>query len=189
MEANDEQMYGLSGYFFEGAEKLLEIWFGREDAYGEEHLLDELDDYQSISTIIRIGEEDDEEKMSNDSEDETIEYFKKSAIKLASSDQLSASTEATVDRKLDTADLRRIPRDALEQLCQVIKCEIISSRKDEFVDSYVLSESSMFVAKNRFLVKTCGNTVLLKCLRPLLYLVRLYTSFDKVSRFRTISRL
>lgn len=176
MEAN-EQMYGLSGYFFEGAEKLLEIWFGCEDAYGQEHLLDELD-YQSISTIIRIAEDDDLEKMSNDSEDETIEHFKSASKLPPVGDKLS--TETAVDRKLDTADLRRIPRAALEQLCQVVKCEIISSRKDEFVDSYVLSESSMFVAKNRFLVKTCGNTVLLKCLRPLLYLVRQYTSFDKV---------
>ena len=183
MEAN-EKMYGLSTCFFEGAEKLLEIWFGNDDGY------DELDDYQSISTIIRTAEDEEEEKMSNDSgEDESIFYFKNA--KLASGgDQLSGelrttdlrSTELrTVERKLDTADLRRIPRGALDQLCQVVKCEIISSRKDEFVDSYVLSESSMFVSKNRFLMKTCGNTVLLKCLRPLLYLVKEYTSFDKVS--------
>ena len=114
MEAN-EKMYGLSTCFFEGAEKLLEVWFGTDDGYGEP-LLDELDDYQNISTIIRLGEDDEEEKMSSDSgEDDSIFYFK-NPNKASAGDPLRA-----VDRKVNTADLRRIPREALEQFCQVVK--------------------------------------------------------------------
>lgn len=38
----------------------------------------------------------------------------------------------------------------------------------------------MFVAKRRFIIKTCGTTTLLKCVKPLLFLVEKYTSFDEV---------
>lgn len=190
MEATDK-MYGLSS-FFEGAEKLLEIWFGNDDQYGE--TLDEFDDYQNLSSIIRISEDEDDEKMSNSDsgEDESIFYNFKQQSTIDKDQSIESDALTVLDnggkssKSKDTADLRRIPREALEQLLQIVKCEIISSRKNEFIDSYVLSESSMFIAKNRFLIKTCGNTVLLKCLKPLLYLVREYTSFDKVRSDRAI---
>ena len=171
MEVN-ENMFGFNS-FFEGCEKLLEIWFGNDEYGDEENLLDEFDDYQNISTIIRLNEDDEEEKLSNDSgEEESICYFKKSTAN-TTGNELSSLNK-------DSYDLRRIPREALEQLLQIVKCEIISSRKSEQIDTYVLSESSLFVSRNRFLIKTCGTTVLLKCLKPLLYLVKEYTSFDKV---------
>ena len=34
------------------------------------------------------------------------------------------------------------------------------------------SESSMFVSQNRFILKTCGRTTLLRAIKPLLQLVR-----------------
>ena len=42
------------------------------------------------------------------------------------------------------------------------------------------SESSMFVAKNRIIIKTCGSTTLLRCVEPLLYLVKQVAGFDQV---------
>ena len=38
----------------------------------------------------------------------------------------------------------------------------------------------MFVSKNRFIIKTCGSTVLLRCIEPLLYLVKEIAGFDEV---------
>lgn len=85
------------------------------------------------------------------------------------------------DSALDSkADLRLIPRKAWESMLSLVKCEIISFKKNEHLDAYVLSESSMFVSKNRIILKTCGSTAPLSCLEALLYLVKQFTSYEEV---------
>lgn len=68
------------------------------------------------------------------------------------------------------SDLRSIPLLIWQNLLKVVKCEIISSTQNDEVDAYVLSESSMFVSKRRWILKTCGTTTPLACLKPLLQL-------------------
>ncbi|XP_035212859.1 S-adenosylmethionine decarboxylase proenzyme-like isoform X2 [Stegodyphus dumicola] len=45
---------------------------------------------------------------------------------------------------------------------------------------FIPCESSLFVSKNRIILKTCGSTTLLQAVKPLIYVVRDYTDFDMV---------
>ncbi|CAG9773674.1 unnamed protein product [Ceutorhynchus assimilis] len=87
---------------------------------------------------------------------------------------------ATHDANEKNSDLRKIPRSKLESLLKIVRCEIISSVKNDHIDAYVLSESSMFVSKRRFILKTCGTTTPLLCLQPLLLLAEQYAGFTEV---------
>eukprot|EP00069_Balaena_mysticetus_P003539 bmy_16868T0 len=58
-----------------------------------------------------------------------------------------------------SGDLRTIPRSEWDILLKDVQCSIISVTKTDKQEAYVLSESSMFVSKRRFILKTCGITV------------------------------
>ncbi|XP_025829596.1 S-adenosylmethionine decarboxylase proenzyme isoform X4 [Agrilus planipennis] len=87
---------------------------------------------------------------------------------------------STNDNNSKHADLRKIPRSRLESLLKIVRCEIISFCSNDQIDAYVLSESSMFISKRRFILKTCGTTTPLLCLQPLLLLVEQYAGFTDV---------
>ncbi|KAH8281600.1 hypothetical protein KR054_001760 [Drosophila jambulina] len=70
----------------------------------------------------------------------------------------------------DENDLRKISRSDWENVLGNVNCEIISTSKNDTIDAFVLSESSMFVSKRRWILKTCGTTTPLKCLSLLLKL-------------------
>ncbi|XP_032232469.2 S-adenosylmethionine decarboxylase proenzyme isoform X2 [Nematostella vectensis] len=67
-------------------------------------------------------------------------------------------------------DLREIPRQKWEKILQLVNCQIISEKRNEDMISYLLSESSMFISKERIILKTCGTTTLLYSIKPLLNL-------------------
>ncbi|KAH8387383.1 hypothetical protein KR093_006724 [Drosophila rubida] len=71
---------------------------------------------------------------------------------------------------MPTGDLRNITRNQWEDLLRHVKCEIISFAQNEHIDAFLLSESSMFVSRRRWILKTCGTTTPLKCLEQLLQL-------------------
>uniref|UniRef100_A0A914VN07 S-adenosylmethionine decarboxylase proenzyme n=1 Tax=Plectus sambesii TaxID=2011161 RepID=A0A914VN07_9BILA len=76
--------------------------------------------------------------------------------------------------------LRVIPYNELTELLDLAHCQIISSRSNEKVDAYVLSESSCFVSDSRFILKTCGTTRLLDTVGRLLDLAREYCGLNSV---------
>lgn len=78
------------------------------------------------------------------------------------------------------ADLRKIPRAMWDALLKTVRCEIISFTRNEQIDAYVLSESSMFVSKRRWILKTCGTTTPLQCLEPLLRLASEIAGYGEI---------
>ncbi|GBF89555.1 S-adenosylmethionine decarboxylase [Raphidocelis subcapitata] len=64
--------------------------------------------------------------------------------------------------------LRALPRSALDELMGLAACTIVSSRTNQHLDAYVLSESSLFVYPTKWVLKTCGTTKLLSAVPRLL---------------------
>lgn len=68
--------------------------------------------------------------------------------------------------------LREIPQERWQHILDVIKCQVVSKTSNEYFDSYVLSESSLFVYPFKVVLKTCGTTITLLCLEPLLRMAK-----------------
>ncbi|XP_038077613.1 S-adenosylmethionine decarboxylase proenzyme-like [Patiria miniata] len=81
-----------------------------------------------------------------------------------------------------TPDLKVIPRERLVELMKLVHCEIVSEKCRDEHHAYVLSESSMFLSKERFILKTCGTTTLLSAIEPILKLAKDFCGFT----FKTV---
>uniref|UniRef100_A0A0D9WCL7 S-adenosylmethionine decarboxylase proenzyme n=1 Tax=Leersia perrieri TaxID=77586 RepID=A0A0D9WCL7_9ORYZ len=64
--------------------------------------------------------------------------------------------------------LRLLPVEAIEEVLAAAQCAVVSAAGNAAMDSYVLSESSLFVYPCRVVLKTCGTTSLLRALPVLL---------------------
>lgn len=64
--------------------------------------------------------------------------------------------------------LRSLSRNKLDAICKAARCTIMSQISNHYCDAYVLSESSLFVYKNKLIMKTCGTTTLLRCIGTIL---------------------
>ncbi|KAA8527530.1 hypothetical protein F0562_034755 [Nyssa sinensis] len=65
--------------------------------------------------------------------------------------------------------LRQLDFESLEEVLHAVQCTVVSAVGNQFFDSYVLSESSLFVYPTKIIIKTCGTTQLLKSIRPLIH--------------------
>ena len=94
-------------------------------------------------------------------------------ISSGSADRVFEGVEKRIEIRFDVptedpAGLRAIPRVELDDICEASKCTIIHSEPDTCFDSYILSESSLFVFRDRIMIKTCGTTLPLNGVEPIL---------------------
>jgi len=61
-----------------------------------------------------------------------------------------------------TEGLRTVSRDEWTDILRDAQCSILSAKSNDYFDSYLLSESSLFIFSTKFMIKTCGTTTLLK---------------------------
>ncbi|XP_058736523.1 S-adenosylmethionine decarboxylase proenzyme-like [Vicia villosa] len=66
--------------------------------------------------------------------------------------------------------LRALAKDQLDEILNPAECTIVDSLSNDYVDSYVLSESSLFVYAYKLIIKTCGTTKLLLSIPAILKL-------------------
>lgn len=66
-----------------------------------------------------------------------------------------------------TRGLRVLTRTQWDKLLITAKCCILDACSNDYFDSYVLSESSLFVYNWKLIIKTCGKTTLLRLIPPL----------------------
>ncbi len=71
-------------------------------------------------------------------------------------------------------------RDLIEDVLNLVNCKVLQYAQSATTDTYVLSESSMFIFRTHFVLKTCGETTLLHAVQPILELARDYCGFDNV---------
>ncbi|MCO5565222.1 hypothetical protein L7F22_018895 [Adiantum nelumboides] len=64
--------------------------------------------------------------------------------------------------------LRALFRSDIEQILSVAECTIVSELSNAEVDTYVLSESSLFIYPFKLVIKTCGTTKLLNAIPVIL---------------------
>jgi len=62
---------------------------------------------------------------------------------------------------------RQLDRSALDTICGAADCSIISHLSNAHLDAYILTDSSLFVYKSHIVLKTYGQTTLLRCLDTL----------------------
>lgn len=82
---------------------------------------------------------------------------------------LDGVIRAPVDPKPgEKIGLRQLNRDEVARICARARCSILSSISNQYLDAYVLSESSLFIYPYMLVLKTCGTTTLLRCISLLI---------------------
>lgn len=125
----------------------------------------------------------DEEKISTRSVEVTLSVHPTTKTNLASKEDIGSSEESNEKnlfyfegvekivevyfsslKKQNIRGLRDIKRTVWDDILREGKCSILVKDSNSYCDSYILSESSLFVYPNKVIIKTCGKTTPLSCI-------------------------
>lgn len=152
-----EGTYDAAGHeFYEGAEKSLELLFVDESAEFAD-VFDDSDDSDCVITDASVESDGSDEMLSG-----------------------APAPKKMKKKETRNVGLRRIPLERLEELLDLVHCTILHKSHHAYLDSYVLSESSMFVSSHRIFLKTCGQTSLLPAVPLILELAKTYAGLTEV---------
>jgi len=163
--------YSAQAGCFEGPEKLLEIWFSPSPYHLARH--------QKLR-----GYDECEYELSDDSAPQSPTQ---SGSDLSDDDSSRFSPEPIRREQHGNFNayqmgLRTISKLVWDDMLAIVKCTVLNVIKNENVDAYLLSESSMFVYPHKLILKTCGTTTLLMALPRILELAKELCGFEKVWR-------
>ncbi|TIA90403.1 hypothetical protein E3P99_01572 [Wallemia hederae] len=80
--------------------------------------------------------------------------------------------------QVNGSGLRTVKREIWESMLDLVNCQVLSVIEGDCIDAYLLSESSLFVAPHRLILKTCGTTTLLLGLERILEIAREHCSLQ-----------
>ncbi|KAG2183340.1 hypothetical protein INT43_006345 [Umbelopsis isabellina] len=162
--------YSAQAGCFEGPEKLLEIWFSPSPYHIARH--QKLDGYNESDCELSDDStpQSPTQSTSDSSDQEDPTRFSPEPVR---------RDHATA---YDASGLRTIAKPVWDEMLAIVKCTVLNVIKNEHVDAYLLSESSMFVYPHKLILKTCGTTTLLMALPRILELAKIHCGFEKVWR-------
>jgi len=118
----------------------------------------------TINDDDHSGDMDREYTGSFEGPEKTLEVMFRKVPGGGDNDGASAAVQSRRD------GLRKLNRSELDRICSRARCTILSCISNQYLDAYVLSESSLFVYPYMLVLKTCGTTTLLRCIAVLIEL-------------------
>ncbi|EIE77853.1 hypothetical protein G6F46_002369 [Rhizopus delemar] len=113
--------------------------------------------------------------------------FKQAILSNNNSDSEESTPATPNDSQINLSlgfsnDLRTVDRALWDSMLATVKCTVLNVIRNDHVDAYLLSESSMFVYPHKIILKTCGTTTLLKALPYMLEIAKTRCGYDNVYR-------
>ncbi|KAI8062520.1 adenosylmethionine decarboxylase [Gongronella butleri] len=101
---------------------------------------------------------------------------------VSSSSDLSDDSAPPTPTLYFEQNLRAVPKAVWDEMLAQVKCTVVDVIRNDHVDAYLLSESSMFVYPHKIILKTCGTTTLLQALPAMMDIASKICHLDTVYR-------